>query len=232
MLFSFNASESLTLPFGGFSLRWYRFVLGSPVYRQAIAASLQIGVVTVLGVTVLGTLAALGLARYPLRAGSTLRALLLVPATLPGLFIGLALLSFFVQAGVPLSLWTVALGHLVYTLPYFFLVANSRLQRFDYLLLESAGDLGAGPWQAFRKVTFPLIAPSLIAAALVTLSLSWDEVFITFFTIGSQNTLPLVIYSTVKQSVSPAVNAVSTLLLGGSLVFVAFVRRFVADLQG
>lgn len=231
VLFSFNQTAALTFPFHGFSLRWYRQVLASPVFRDAILASLRVGLLTVSVASILGTLAALGLTRYRFPGRRVILAALLVPAALPGLFVGLALLSFFVQLRVPLSLWTVTIGHVVYTLPYFLLVANSRLRRFDLLLEESARDLGAGPWTTFRRVTLPLIAPSLIAAALVTFSLSWDEVLITFFTIGAQNTLPIVIYSTVKHAVDPSVNAVSTLLLAGSLVFILAVRWFVTDLH-
>jgi ABC-type spermidine/putrescine transport system permease subunit II len=231
VLFSFNKTASLTFPFHGFSLRWYRSVFSSSTYRDAIVASLQVAVITVVVVVIVGTLAGLGLTRHAFRGSAAVRALLLFPATLPGLFIGIALLSFFVQTQVTLSLWTVTLGHLVYVLPYFFLVVATRLQRFDFLLEEQARDLGAGPWTTFRRVTLPLIAPSLIAGALVVFSLSWDEVFITFFTIGAQNTLPLVIYSTVKQSVDPSVNAISTLLLAGSLLFIFSVRRLVVDLQ-
>src|SRR5260221_3020185 len=181
VLFSFNKTASLTFPFHGFSLRWYHAVFSSPTYRSSILASLRVGGVTVLVVVLIGTLAALGLTRHQIRGHVALRSSILVPATLPGLFIGTALLTFFVQVHVPLSLWTVTVGHLVYVLPYFFLVASSRLQRFDFLLEESARDLGAGPWATFRRVTLPLIAPSLIAVALVAFSLSWDEVFITFF---------------------------------------------------
>jgi ABC-type spermidine/putrescine transport system permease subunit II len=231
VLFSFNQTASLTFPFHGFSLRWYQFVLSSPIYQDAIFASLRVGLVTVVVTTIVGTLAALGLTRYRFRGQAAIRAAILVPATLPGLFIGIALLATFVQVQIPLSLWTVTVGHLVYVLPYFFLVANTRLMRFDFLLEESARDLGAGPWTTFRRVTLPLIAPSLIAGALVAFSLSWDEVFVTFFTIGAQNTLPLVIYATVKQSVDPSVNAVSTLLLAGSLVFIFSIRRFIVDLE-
>jgi ABC-type spermidine/putrescine transport system permease subunit II len=231
VLFSFNKTASLTFPFHGWSLRWYREVFGSELYREAIFASLRVALITSVAVVVVGTLAALGVTRYAFRGRNAIRTFLLFPAALPGLFVGIALLSFFVQSSVSLSLWTVTAGHLVYTLPYFFLVASSRLQRFDYLLEESARDLGAGPWKTFRRVTLPLIAPSLVAGALVVFSLSWDEVFITFFTIGPQNTLPLVIYSTVKQAVNPSVNAISTLLLAGSLVFVFSVRRLLVDLQ-
>jgi ABC-type spermidine/putrescine transport system permease subunit II len=231
VLFSFNKTSSLTFPFRGFSLHWYRAVFGSGVYRDAILASLRVAAITVVVVVVVGTLAGIGVTRYAFRGNSIVRVFLLFPAALPGLFVGIALLSFFVQTKISLSLWTVTVGHLIYVLPYFFLVVTSRLQRFDYLLEEAARDLGAGPWTTFRRVTLPLIAPSLIAGALVVFSLSWDEVFITFFTIGAQNTLPLVIYSTVRQSVDPSVNAISTLLLAGSLVFVFSVRRLLADLQ-
>jgi len=231
VLFSFNKTASLTFPFHGFSLRWYREVFGSDVYRSAIFASLRVGGISVLTVVVVGTLAGIGVTRYEFRGRKVLRSILLFPAALPGLFVGIALLTFFVQTKTSLSLWTVTIGHLIYVLPYFFLVVTSRLERFDYVLEEAARDLGAGPWTTFRRVTLPLIAPSLIAGALVVFSLSWDEVFITFFTIGAQNTLPLVIYSTVKQSIDPSVNAISTLLLAGSLVFVFSVRRLLVDLQ-
>jgi spermidine/putrescine transport system permease protein len=231
VLFSFNKTASLTFPFHGFSLRWYRVILESPTYQGAILSSLRVGLTTVFLCAVIGTAAALGVTRYEFRGRNALRALLLLPAVLPGLFMGIALLSFFTLTRVNLSLWTVTLGHLLYVLPYFFLVANGRLARFDFLLEEAARDLGAGPWTTVRRVTLPIIGPSLIAAALVAFSLSWDEVMITFFTIGNQNTLPLVIYSTVKQSIDPSVNAVSALLLAGSLIFVFGARRFVADLQ-
>ena len=147
------------------------------------------------------------------------------------MFLGIALLSLFIRTKTDLSLGTAAVGHVIYTLPYFFLVASSRLLRFDPMLEESARDLGASSFTTFRKVTLPIIAPALIAGALVVFSLSWDEVLITFFTIGSQNTLPLLIYSKVKQASDPSINAISTLLLTGSLVFIVGVRRFVVDLR-
>lgn len=231
VLFSFNKTASLTFPFHGWSLRWYSDVFSSSVYQSAIVATLRVAAITVVAVLVIGTMAGLAVSRYQFRGREALRAFLLFPAALPGLFVGIALLSFLVQAHLTLSLWTVTIGHVVYTLPYFFLLMTSRLQRFDFLLEESARDLGAGPWEVFRRVTLPLIAPSLIAGALVVFSLSWDEVFITFFTIGAQNTLPLVIYSTVKQSIDPSVNAISTLLLAGSLLFIFSIRRVLADFQ-
>ncbi len=231
VLFSFNKTASFTFPFHGWSLQWYRSVFSSPDYRSAIFASLKVALVTVAIVTVIGTLAAIAVTRYASRARETLRSIFLVPAALPGLFLGIALLSLFIRTKTDLSLGTAAVGHVVYTLPYFFLVASSRLLRFDPMLEESARDLGASWFTTFRKVTLPIIAPALIAGALVVFSLSWDEVLITFFTVGSQNTLPLLIYSKVKQASDPSINAISTLLLTGSLVFIVGVRRFVVDLR-
>jgi spermidine/putrescine transport system permease protein len=231
VLFSFNKTAALTFPFHGFSLRWYRDIFNSPEVLSAVFASFRVGLTTVAINTIIGTLAAIAITRYNFPLRRMIWALLLIPATLPGLFIGITLLSFFVQTHIPLSLWTVTIGHLVYTLPYFFLVANARLARFDPLLEQSAYDLGANSWQAFRKVTLPIIAPALVASALVTFTLSWDEVFITFFTIGNQNTLPLVIWSTVRHSIDPSINAISTLLLTGSIIFIFFVRRFVVEVQ-
>ena len=231
VLFSFNKTASFTFPFHGWSLQWYRSVFSSPDYRSAIFASLKVALLTVAVVTVIGTLAAIAVTRYATRGRETLRSILLVPAALPGLFLGIALLSLFIRTKTDLSLGTAAVGHVVYTLPYFFLVASSRLLRFDPMLEETARDLGASSFMTFRKVTLPIIAPALIAGALVVFSLSWDEVLITFFTIGSQNTLPLLIYSKVKQASDPSINAISTLLLTGSLVFIVGVRKFVADLQ-
>jgi spermidine/putrescine transport system permease protein len=231
VLFSFNKTAALTFPFHGFSLRWYREVFSSSTYTSAIFASLQVAVTAVLLVSIVGTLAALGISRYEFPGRRLLRSVMFAPAALPGLFIGIALLTLFVQMHASLSIWTVTVGHLIYTLPYFFLVANSRLSRFDFALEESARDLGAGPWHTFRRVTLPIVAPTLIAGALVVFSLSWDEVFITFFIVGSRVTLPIVIYSTVRQAVDPSVNAISTLLLAGSLLFIFSVRRFIVDLQ-
>jgi len=229
VLFSFHETASLTIPFEGFSLRWYRQVLDSPEVISAIVSSLQVGLTTAGIVLAIGTLAGIALARYRFRGKSALRGLLIAPAALPGLFLGIALVTFFTQVNIRLSLWTVTVGHLLYALPYFFLVAYARFTRFDPLLEEAAHDLGAGPWQTFRRVTLPLVAPTLVAGAMLVFALSWDEILITLFTIGNQNTLPLVVWSSVRHSIDPSVNAISALLLAGSLSFIFLVRRLLVE---
>jgi spermidine/putrescine transport system permease protein len=229
IVFSFSASGQLRFPITGLSLRWYREVFATSAVTSGIMASLGVAAVTGAIVTAVGTLAAVVVQRYPFRGAGVVTGMILAPAALPGLVIGIALLNFFGDLHLTLSLLTVTVGHVIYTLPYFYLVLSARLRRFDPMLEEAATDLGAGPVQRFRRVTAPLIAPAIVAAAFVVLALSWDEFQITFFTIGDQSTLPLVIWSRARLSIDPSVNAIGTLMVAGSLLVVIFTRRFIAE---
>jgi len=229
IVFSFSSSGQLRFPITGLSLRWYREVFANSTVTDGIVASLTVAAVTGAVVTVIGTMAAMVVNRYPFRGASVVSGVILAPAALPGLVIGIALLNFFGDLHVTLSLLTVTVGHIIYTLPYFYLVLSARLRKFDPMLEEAATDLGAGPVQRFRKVTAPLIAPAIIASAFVVLALSWDEFQITFFTIGDQSTLPLVIWSRARLSIDPSVNAIGTLMVAGSLLVVIFTRRFITE---
>jgi spermidine/putrescine transport system permease protein len=229
IVFSFSSSGQLRFPITGLSLRWYQEVFGNSTVLDGILASLGVAAVTGTVVATIGTLAAMVVNRYPFRGASVVSGMILAPAALPGLVIGIALLNFFGDLHVTLSLMTVTVGHVIYTLPYFYLVLSARLRKFDPMLEEAATDMGAGPLQRFRMVTAPLIAPAIIASAFVVLALSWDEFQITFFTIGDQSTLPLVIWSRARLSIDPSVNAIGTLMVAGSLLVVIFTRRFIAE---
>jgi spermidine/putrescine transport system permease protein len=229
IVFSFSASGQLRFPITGLSLRWYREVFATSAVTSGIMASLGVAAVTGAIVAAVGTLAAVVVQRYPFRGSGVVTGMILAPAALPGLVIGIALLNFFGDMHLTLSLLTVTVGHVIYTLPYFYLVLSARLRRFDPMLEEAATDLGAGPVQRFRRVTAPLIAPAIVASAFVVLALSWDEFQITFFTIGDQSTLPLVIWSRARLSIDPSVNAIGTLMVAGSLLVVIFTRRFIAE---
>ena len=226
VLFSFNNSAALAFPFRGFSLQWYRVLVGDSNALDAIRHSLQIALVTALVDGVVGTMAAIALVRYPFRGSRVLTVVIIAPVALPGLFIGIALLTFYLRMHIPLSLWTATLGHIIYTLPFVFLVVVARLNQSDPLLEEAARDLGAGPWMTFRRVTLPLIAPAVVGGMLVAVVLSWDEFFITNFTIGPQNTLPLLIWTKIRQSIDPSVNAISTILLGATIIMILVAVRF------
>ena len=174
-LFSFNESPAISFPIRGLSLRWYHEVLTNPIFLSALKNSLIVATITTCICSTIGILAALAMTRYKFRFRSLVMTLFLLPLTLPALFIGVSLLTYFVSIDIKLSLSTVIIGHLIYTLPYFFLVTSTRLERFDRVVEEAAQDLGCTPWQTFWKVNFPIISPSIIGAALIVFALSFDE---------------------------------------------------------
>jgi ABC-type spermidine/putrescine transport system permease subunit II len=213
VIFSFNASARLSLPIESLSFRWYEEVLADPVFRDAIVSSTIVGAAAATSTALLGTLATFALVRAPRRLRGPLAVLFFAPITLPGLFLGLSLLSLFAQLDVSLSLYTVAAAHFVYTFPYFLLIARAALERLDPQLDELGADLGAGSVERFRRITFPLVWPILAAAAVLAFALSFDEFIITFFVIGTESTVPMVVWSAARRTIDPSINALATLLL-------------------
>jgi spermidine/putrescine transport system permease protein len=219
VLFSFHSTASLSFPFQGLSTRWYREVLSSSDFRSALTNSLIVATVTTLITLCVGTAAAAAISRIGsthLRAAIT--ALLFIPITLPGVFLGVALLVYFHEIKLSLSLTTVTIAHVIYVIPYFLLIARAAFERLDPTLDEAAQDLGASGFQVFRKVTFPQIYPLLIGAAALAFALSFDEFIITFYVIGPDSTLPMFIWSSLKRTVDPSVNVISTILLCVSII--------------
>jgi ABC-type spermidine/putrescine transport system permease subunit II len=230
VLFSFHKTGALSFPFTGFSLRWYREVFGSFEFREAAKNSLFVAL-SVAGLTLLiGTAAAYGLSRTSSRLRAPLAFLFFLPVTLPGLFLGVSLLVFLARVDVKLSLVTVTIGHLVYVFPYFMLMALAALDRLDPALEEAAADLGASPWKVFRRVTLPQIWPILVGATALAFMLSFDEFIITFFVIGSDSTVPLFIFSSLRRTIDPSINTISTLLL--ALTLTLWVVAFAFTIRG
>jgi spermidine/putrescine transport system permease protein len=229
VLFSFNAGGSLTFPFGGFTLDWYRQVVSSREFRAAVTNSAKVASVTAASTLLLGTLAAYAITRARSRLRPYVAVLLFLPLTLPGLFLGLSLLVVFAGVELSLSLTTVAIAHLVYVLPYYLLISVAALQRLDPALEEVGADLGAGAWLVFLRVTLPQVWPVLLAAAVLAFLLSFDEFIITFFVIGPESTLPLFIFSSLRRTVDPSINAISSLLL--AITIVLFAVSFVLTLR-
>ena len=217
-LFSLHSTGSLTFPFEGFSTRWYDEVFSSEEIRSAAENSLIVATSTALITLVLGTLAAYGLTRSTSRLRGPLSLLFFLPITLPGLFIGVALLVAFSRVQFSLSLLTVTIAHLVYVFPFFFLVARAALERLDPALEETAADLGASRATVFRRVTLPQVWPVLVGAACLAFALSFDEFVITFFVIGPDSTLPMYIWSSLRRTIDPSINAISSLLLAFTML--------------
>jgi ABC-type spermidine/putrescine transport system permease subunit II len=218
VLFSFHKTGGLTFPFEGFSLRWYEEVFASPGFRSALKNSAIVATCVAAVTLVLGTAAAYGLTRMPGKLRLPLAFLFFLPITLPGLFLGISMLVYFARIDLTLSLATVVIAHFVYVIPYYLLIATAALERLDPALEESAADLGASPWLAFRRVTLPQVWPILAGATVLAFALSFDEFIITFFVIGSDSTLPMYIFSGLRRTVDPSINTISTLLLAVTLV--------------
>jgi spermidine/putrescine transport system permease protein len=218
VLFSFNASALTSFPITGLTLDWYRRLALNESFWPALYNSLVVGAAVALASVCAGLLAALALARMAQARAQAFLDILSAPMMLPGLIIGIALLSFFVRAlAMPLGLPTVILGQLVVIVPFVIAILYARLSSFDWSLVESARDLGATSVQAFLTITLPLIRPSLVGSALIALSLSLDDFVITFFTIGSGNTLPTLVWGLVRTTLDPTINAIATLLLALSI---------------
>ena len=182
--------------------------------------------ITTVIATVIGTLAALALARGKFRGKGATQAALYLPIIIPEIVIGAALVTFFGVAQMRLGLTTVVIAHVAFCISYVAIVVRARLAGFDRSLEEAASDLGAGPWDTFRRVTLPIILPGIVAGALLVFTISIDDYVITSFVAGvGATTLPIQIYSMLKVGVTPEVNAVSTLLLLLTVVLIVIAQR-------
>jgi ABC-type spermidine/putrescine transport system permease subunit II len=214
VLFSFADSPRLSLPIEGLTLDWYRRALADPLMTTALQNSLVLALLSAFAAGTLGASFAFGVVRLQsARLRSALLAASLLPAVIPLLVIGIALAVFFSALGLSQGLRNAAFGHVLVCLPFVILTMNSRLERFDFTLLEAARDLGASPVRTFLDITFPLIRPSLQGAALLAAALSLDEFVVTWFNIGSQQTLPVLVWGLVRRGINPSINAVASILL-------------------
>jgi spermidine/putrescine transport system permease protein len=213
VLFSFGRNELTAFPMGDFTLRWYEALLDWDSFHSAFRASVIVsGMVGAIS-TVVGTLAALGLMKLKARWSGMVIGTLSLPLMLPPLVIGLALLSSFSWIGLKLGLWSVILAHLVFTQPFVVAVVHARLLGFDPAAIEAARDCGASPWRAFRTVVLPVISPSVIGGALIAMALSLDDFIVTFFTIGTGNTLSTLVWGMLRTTLDPSINALGTVIL-------------------
>jgi len=224
--YSFNNSK-LNAEWVGFTWHWYRVLLSDDIMLKAAGNSLLIALTASLASTVLGTMAGYALYRYKLKL---LPVLVMAPLAIPEILVGVSLLIFFVAINLTLGLLSIMLSHIAFCIGFVAIVVRSRLSGMDESLPEAARDLGATPFQAFRLVTLPLIAPGIIAGALLAFTLSIDDFVITFFTAGvGASTLPLQIYSMIKIAVTPEVNAISTLLMLLTLFLIVVASRLSPD---
>jgi spermidine/putrescine transport system permease protein len=222
VLHSFNASRYST-KWQGFTWQWYETLFQRRDLWSALQHSLGVALVSSLAAMILGTAAAFALHRFQSRWQRAHGMLLTVPLIMPEVLIGMSLLSLFVALKIPLGLMTVTIAHITFCLGYVAMVVRTRLQDFDFSVVDAARDLGASPWQALRHVLLPLIAPGILAGGLLAFTLSIDDFVVTFFVSGpGADTLPLRISSMIRHSKElPVINALSTLLLIATLAIIA-----------
>ncbi|MEG3890934.1 ABC transporter permease [Microcoleus sp. B4-C5] len=240
IIYSFNASR-FNAVWRGFTLDWYRSLFsnaGATIATSSSAGiwtalnnSLLIAAISTVLATIFGTMLALALERFHFPGRKAVEALLFLPIIMPEITIGISLLVFFTLVfrivenltGIRLNLGlpTVIIGHVVFNISFVTITVRARLAELDPQLEQAAFDLGANEWRAFWRITLPLIWPAIFSAALLAFTLSLDDFVVTFFTTGvGSMTLPLFVYGMIKFSVTPAINAISTLMLLASLLLV------------
>lgn len=214
VVYSFNESKLVTV-WAGFSTKWYGELLRNEAMIDAAWVTLKVAFFSSTIATVLGTMAAYVLVRQGRFAGRTLfSGMIYAPLVMPEVITGLSLLLLFIAIGLDRGVLTIVLAHTTFSMCYVSVVVSSRLVSFDESLEEAALDLGASPWEAFRLVTLPIIAPAVISGWLLAFTLSLDDLVIASFTAGpSSTTLPIKIFSSVRLGVSPEINALSTIII-------------------
>jgi len=220
ILYSFNRDGVGGFPPRNLTLDWYRQLFADNSIWDSVLNSLIVAAGTVALSLTLGLLAALALDRASFPGKALFRRLVLLPLILPGIITGLSLLMFAALAGLPLSLLTVFLGHGTALISVATTELFAGLQKIDRAQEEASLDLGATPWQTFWRITLPNLKLSLAAAALLIFTLSMDEIAVTFFLIGRDNTLPLEIWGRLRRGITPEINAVSTLIFAASVLLI------------
>jgi spermidine/putrescine transport system permease protein len=216
VIMSLNDSNILALPLKGLTFDWYGAVWRDNPLRDSLGNSLQVAAIATIFSTVFGFLASFAIYRYQFWGRNAFRIALNLPILLPGIVTGVAMLAYFSDIGLDLSLWTVILGHTMFGLPVALGPILTRLMQFPRSLEEAAYDLGARPAQVFTGVLFPYIRSAVIAGALLAFTLSFDEVVVTIFLTGRENTLPMEIWGRLRTEITPEIAAIATLILVAS----------------
>ncbi|HEU0337444.1 MAG TPA: ABC transporter permease [Gaiellaceae bacterium] len=229
-VYAFNSSNVQSWPIPGFTTKWFSEAWHDEEVRDALWLSTRAALLATAVALVLGGLAAFGLARTRFFGRDVISLLFVLPIALPGIVTGLALNSFFVFWGIDFTLWTVVIGHATFCVVIVFNNVVARLRRTSGSFFEASADLGASGFQTFRYVTLPLVGTSLVAGALLAFALSWDEIVVTTFTAGAQNTLPLLLFGFIRLGQQlPIVNAIALVVIVVSLIPVALAQRLTSD---
>lgn len=220
VLYSFNASRS-TAQWTGWTLDWYRQLFSDRAIVEAFRVSIVVALLTALLSAVLGTFAAVISLWVTSRMKTAIQGMMILPLIVPEVALGVSLLFFFNAMRLPFGVLTLVLSHSLFCVPYVYIMVRLRLQEIDRSILESALDLGASTWQMVRTIILPLVAPSVVTAALLCLAMSLDDVIISTYMSGPRSTtLPVHVFSMMRVGVTPKVNALCTLILIGTFFII------------
>ena len=213
IIFSFNTSK-MNIVWEGFTLQWYGSFFHNRTLMESLWVSLIIAILSTVISTIIGTLGAVGLSKFHFKGKNMIDQLLYIPVVIPEIILGVALLCIYSVIDMPLGIMSITISHITFCIPFVVISVRARLAGFDKYLEEAAMDLGANQVVTFRKIILPLIMPGVTSGALLSFSLSMDDVIISFFVTGpGSTTLPLKILSMVKTGVTPEVNALSTIIM-------------------
>jgi spermidine/putrescine transport system permease protein len=226
VLYSFNASKGMN--WTGFSLVWYEeLFFRSRDLWTAFWHSIFIALGSAVSATVIGTLGAIGVNWYRFRFRSYVQTISFLPMILPEIIIGVSLAIFFAGIKIKLGLGTILIAHISFNLPFVFLMVMARLDEFDFSIIEAAHDLGANEMQTLLKVTVPVCMPGIVSGFLTAVTISLEDFVITYFVTGpGSSTLPIYIYSAIRFGVSPVINALSVVMILGTVALTFLLRNF------
>ncbi|SHK38181.1 spermidine/putrescine transport system permease protein [Shimia gijangensis] len=224
-LFSFNDSIYVRFPLKGFTIQWYFELWERAQVWNSLMNSIKVGICVSIASTGLGIFAAKALTNYRLPGRPSIIGFIMLPLVVPGIIFGVALLVLLSQMGVPLSLYTVAIGHMIVCLPFSIATLLPRFEGFDRSIEEASADLGENAWWTFWRVTFPVVYPGVVASLLLSFTISFDEFIMAFFLSGTEPTLPMYIWGQLRfPQEFPSILALSSIIL-----FVSFLLVFIGQ---
>lgn len=218
---SFNATTTKPyMSWKGFTFDWYVKLWDNTSLLEAFGNTMIIAVVSTLLATIIGTLGAIGMYRYKFKGKALIDGLLYIPVVIPEIVLGISLLTIFSKVNIPRGMLTLILAHVTFCVPFVIFNVRARLAGYDSSIEEASMDLGANRLVTFFEITLPVLAPGILGGALLAFTLSIDDVIISYFVYGQTKTYPLKVMESVKSGVAPDVNALSTLILVGTILFV------------
>ena len=222
---SFNATTTKPyMSWKGFTLDWYSKLWDNGSLLESFGNTMIIAIISTVLATIIGTLAAIGMYKYRFRGRKVIDALLYIPVVIPEIVLGIALLTIFAKINIPRGMITLILAHVTFCIPFVIFNVRARLSGYDNSIEEASMDLGANRLVTFFVITLPILAPGILGGALLAFTLSIDDVIISYFVYGQTKTYPLKVMESVKSGVAPDVNALSTLILIGTILFVVITQ--------